>query len=264
MGGEGLVGRGRADRAREGGRPLRLGEGGVDRAAGRVVDGARRAPAPSAARRSTGSGSGSASAPSSSSGSRTCAARSRSGTSTCSRCSRSRSRCGSSTRARSSGAPRSPIRRMLYLLGRCVWIARRNRPPRASKPVWPIWLLAGAAVFLGGLPGRPERRGAAQRDRRRLRRRGRRAPDRERRDALRAHAGPGETRRRVGRPMRKVRSASASRPTGAARLPTRGATPTGRSPTWPTCPGTRSSAGPGSGTSSGPRTRPRSSSTGSA
>ena len=39
---------------------------------------------------------------------------------------------------------------LLYLLGRCVWIARANRPPRASLPVWPIWLLAGAAVFLGG------------------------------------------------------------------------------------------------------------------
>ena len=39
---------------------------------------------------------------------------------------------------------------LLYLLGRCVWIARRNRPPRAATPVWPIWLLAGAAVFLGG------------------------------------------------------------------------------------------------------------------
>ena len=25
-----------------------------------------------------------------------------------------------------------------------------NRPPRASAPVWPIWLLAAAAVFLGG------------------------------------------------------------------------------------------------------------------
>jgi hypothetical protein len=39
---------------------------------------------------------------------------------------------------------------LLYLLGRCVWIARKDRPPRASPPVWPIWLLAGAAVFLGG------------------------------------------------------------------------------------------------------------------
>ena len=39
---------------------------------------------------------------------------------------------------------------LLYLLARCVWIARRDRPPRASRPVWPVWLLAGAAVFLLG------------------------------------------------------------------------------------------------------------------
>ena len=30
---------------------------------------------------------------------------------------------------------------LIYLLGRCVWIARSNRPPRAA-PVWPVWLLA--------------------------------------------------------------------------------------------------------------------------
>jgi hypothetical protein len=39
---------------------------------------------------------------------------------------------------------------LLYLLARCVWIARRDRPPRASRPVWPAWLLAGAAIFLLG------------------------------------------------------------------------------------------------------------------
>jgi hypothetical protein len=39
---------------------------------------------------------------------------------------------------------------LLYLLGRCVWIARRDRPPRASRPLWPVWLLAAAAVFLAG------------------------------------------------------------------------------------------------------------------
>ncbi len=52
---------------------------------------------------------------------------------------------------------------LVYLLGRCVWIARRNRPPRASPPVWPIWLLAAAAVFLARLPGRAStsRRSAA-------------------------------------------------------------------------------------------------------
>ena len=39
---------------------------------------------------------------------------------------------------------------LVYLLGRCLWIARRDRPPRSSPPVWPVWLLAGACVFLAG------------------------------------------------------------------------------------------------------------------
>ena len=39
---------------------------------------------------------------------------------------------------------------LVYLLGRCVWIARRDRAPRTSRPVWPVWLLAAAAVFLAG------------------------------------------------------------------------------------------------------------------
>jgi hypothetical protein len=39
---------------------------------------------------------------------------------------------------------------LVYLLGRCLWIARRDRPPRASRPVWPVWVLAAAAVFLAG------------------------------------------------------------------------------------------------------------------
>jgi hypothetical protein len=39
---------------------------------------------------------------------------------------------------------------LVYLLGRCLWIARRDRPPRASAPVWPVWLLAGACVFVAG------------------------------------------------------------------------------------------------------------------
>jgi hypothetical protein len=39
---------------------------------------------------------------------------------------------------------------LVYLLARSVWIARRDRPPRASPPVWPVWLLAGACVFAAG------------------------------------------------------------------------------------------------------------------
>jgi hypothetical protein len=39
---------------------------------------------------------------------------------------------------------------LVYLLGRCVWIARRDRPPRASRPIWPVWVLSAAAIFLVG------------------------------------------------------------------------------------------------------------------
>jgi hypothetical protein len=39
---------------------------------------------------------------------------------------------------------------LVYLLVRCVWIARRDRPPPAARPLWPVWLLAAAAVFLAG------------------------------------------------------------------------------------------------------------------
>ena len=111
VGGEGLVGQGGPDRAREGRRPHRRGEGGLDRAAGRLVDGARRrgrVRRQDDQRRLALAG---ASARSSSSASPTCGGRSRSATSTCWRCSRSRSRSASSTRARSSGARRSPTRR---------------------------------------------------------------------------------------------------------------------------------------------------------
>jgi hypothetical protein len=39
---------------------------------------------------------------------------------------------------------------LAYLIGRSIWIAVRNRPPTSSPPVWPIWALAAATVFLGG------------------------------------------------------------------------------------------------------------------
>jgi len=38
---------------------------------------------------------------------------------------------------------------MAYLLGRMAWIGRRGRGSRAS-PVWPVWLLLAATVFLAG------------------------------------------------------------------------------------------------------------------
>ena len=39
---------------------------------------------------------------------------------------------------------------LLYLLARCVWIARRDRAPRSAPPLWPVWLLAAATIFLVG------------------------------------------------------------------------------------------------------------------
>ena len=38
---------------------------------------------------------------------------------------------------------------LVYLLGRTVWIARRDRPS-SGRPLWPAWLLAAVAVFLLG------------------------------------------------------------------------------------------------------------------
>jgi hypothetical protein len=38
---------------------------------------------------------------------------------------------------------------MVWLLLRCVWIARRDTRP-SGAPVWPVWLLAAATVFLAG------------------------------------------------------------------------------------------------------------------
>jgi len=38
---------------------------------------------------------------------------------------------------------------MLWLLVRCVWLARDDRPSRGGT-VWPVWVLAAATVFLAG------------------------------------------------------------------------------------------------------------------
>jgi hypothetical protein len=38
---------------------------------------------------------------------------------------------------------------LAWLLVRCLWVARRDRPTRGA-PVWPIWVLAAATVFLAG------------------------------------------------------------------------------------------------------------------
>jgi hypothetical protein len=39
---------------------------------------------------------------------------------------------------------------LLYLLIRMVWVGLQDRPPRATRPVWPVWLLAAATVFVAG------------------------------------------------------------------------------------------------------------------
>jgi hypothetical protein len=39
---------------------------------------------------------------------------------------------------------------LVYLLARTAWIGIRGRPPRASRPLWPVWVLAAATVFLAG------------------------------------------------------------------------------------------------------------------
>ena len=38
---------------------------------------------------------------------------------------------------------------LVWLLARSVWVARRDRPSR-GVPVWPVWVLAAATVFLAG------------------------------------------------------------------------------------------------------------------
>ena len=149
---------------------------------------------------------------------------------------------------------------LIYLLGRCIWIARRDRPPRARPPVWPVWLLAGAAVFLAGF--RVGLNVEAQRSVIDVGFAGVVGANRiATGDAVRPHAGAGRTRSRAASRTPRARSGSGFRPTAVARRPTRGVTRTAPSPTSPTCPDTRFSTGPGSGTSSGRHTRPRSSST---
>src|SRR5919204_5601426 len=39
---------------------------------------------------------------------------------------------------------------LAYLLGRMVWTGVRGRAPAAARPVWPVWVLAAAAVFVLG------------------------------------------------------------------------------------------------------------------
>ena len=71
---------------------------------------------------------------------------------------------------------------------RMAWIGGTAARHGVRRPVWPVWVLAAATVFLAGF-----RIGLnvadVERDRRRLRGRDRRAPDRPRRGAVRALPG---------------------------------------------------------------------------
>ena len=118
----------------------------------------------------------------------------------------------SSTAARSSAACRSSIRRSLYLLGRTAWIgsatAAASAPPR---PVWPVWLLAAVSRLPRRPARRAQRRGATIRDRRRVRGRDRRRPHPRRSGAVRPHARSRTTAHRAGRRTPRARSGSGSR-----------------------------------------------------
>jgi hypothetical protein len=39
---------------------------------------------------------------------------------------------------------------LLYLLGRLAWIGARGRPATGARPLWPVWALAAATVFIAG------------------------------------------------------------------------------------------------------------------
>jgi hypothetical protein len=39
---------------------------------------------------------------------------------------------------------------LVYLLARMLWVGFRGRVASASRPVWPVWVLAAATVFLAG------------------------------------------------------------------------------------------------------------------
>ena len=38
---------------------------------------------------------------------------------------------------------------LIWLLARCIWVARHDRPSRGA-PVWPVWVLIAATVFVAG------------------------------------------------------------------------------------------------------------------
>ena len=127
----------------------RRGRRGVDGAAGRVEDGARLHRAHSAATRSTATRCGSRSARSSCSGSSTGAGRSRSATLDLLVLLSFSVSLWFFNRGDVFTAMPLVYPPLVWLLARCLWVARRDRPTR-GVPVWPVWVLAAATVFLAG------------------------------------------------------------------------------------------------------------------
>ena len=122
----------------------------------------------------------------------------------------------------------------------------RDRPSRGA-PVWPVWVLAAATVFLAGFRVGLNVRASNVID---VGYSGVIGADR----IVHGQSPYGHFPRRglrgrnAARPTPTARCATASRRTAGARPRTRSATPTGRSPTSPTSRATRSSAGATSGT----------------
>ena len=122
----------------------------LDRPAGGLEDGPRLRRARSAARSTTpGSGSGRCCA-CSWSGWSTGAGRSRCATSTCSSCSRSRSRSAYFNEGKIFWSVPLQYPPLIYLLVRLIGIGCAAAASRRSSRRLPLWLLAGAAVFLIG------------------------------------------------------------------------------------------------------------------
>ena len=129
----------------------------------------------------------------------------------------------------------------------------RPRPRRASYTDALARLAGrGPGGLRDGLPGRPQLL-VVQRDRRRLRERGRIRPAAVRGDPVQPHA-EGHAARRAARSTRTARTRPTSRPAARASRRSSAATRTGRSCTTPTSRPPPRSAGPAAGTTCRPRT----------
>ena len=135
---------------------------------------------------------------------------------------------------------------LLWLLARCLWIARADRPPRGAA-VWPVWVLAAATVFLAGFKVGLNWRASNVID---VGYSGVIGADRIMHgQAPYGHFPVEDDRSRSAvRRTARARCATGSRRTAAASPRTRSATPTARCRTSPTSPATSSSAGATSGT----------------